>query len=72
MVVLESTFVGFLLVGIGLAVVTKPREIFTIRHRFAVASAGELHGFGVARYQAYGLFCVLAGLLLAIVPFFLS
>lgn len=71
MIVLESTLVGLLLVGIGVAVATKPREIFDIRYSVAVASAGELSEFGTARYQAYGLLCTLLGLVLAIVPLFL-
>ncbi|SIQ67705.1 PEP-CTERM protein-sorting domain-containing protein [Haladaptatus litoreus] len=71
MVVLESTLVGLLLLGIGVAVATKPQKTFAIRHRVAVASSGELTEFGIARYQAYGLLCTLLGLLLVIVPLFL-
>jgi hypothetical protein len=71
MVVLESLLVGIIFAGIGIIVTAKPREIFEIRQSVAVASHGELGGFGVARYQTYGLLCVLLGLLLALVPFFL-
>ncbi|WP_254662849.1 hypothetical protein [Haladaptatus sp. W1] len=71
MVVFESLLVGIIFAGIGVLVTAKPREIFLIRQSVAVASTGELGEFGVARYQAYGLLCVLLGLLLVLIPFFL-
>lgn len=71
MVVFETLFVGVLFALFGVVVTTKPQEVFGIRQSVAVASTGELGEFGVARYQTYGLLCVLAGLLLALVPFFL-
>ncbi|WP_458206806.1 hypothetical protein [Haladaptatus sp. NG-SE-30] len=71
MPLLESTLVGLLLAGIGIAIVTRPREIFYIRQSMGVVSAADPGGFGVARYQLYGLVCVLVGLLMVLVPFFL-
>lgn len=71
MVVIEPTFVGLLLAGIGITAVTRPREIFTIRQSISVVPAHDLGGFGVARYQVYGLFCVLGGLVLVLVSLFL-
>ncbi|GAA0249125.1 hypothetical protein ACFFQF_07525 [Haladaptatus pallidirubidus] len=71
MVVLESTLVGLLLMGIGVAVATRPQKTYNIRHSVAVVSAGELTELGTARYQVYGLLCTLLGLMLIIVPLFL-
>jgi hypothetical protein len=71
MVVFESLLVGIIFASIGIIVTAKPQEMFEIRQSVAVVSPGELGGFGVARYQTYGLLCVLLGLLLALVPFFL-
>ncbi|WP_266074743.1 hypothetical protein [Haladaptatus caseinilyticus] len=71
MVVLESTFVGLLIAAIGVAVATRPQQTFEIRHKVAIASTGELSEFGTARYQAYGLFCTLIGVTIAVIPFFL-
>lgn len=67
-------FVGLLMAGIGVAVTSRPREVFAIRHLFAAAptaAAAEPSCFGIARYQVYGLCCLLVGIVLALVPFFL-
>jgi hypothetical protein len=71
MVVLEPTLVGLLLAGIGITTVTRPREIFTIRQSVSVVPPHEPDGFGVARYQVYGLLCVLVGLVLVLASLFL-
>ena len=71
MVVFETSFVGVVFAIFGFIVTTRPREMFDIRNSVPVASTDELGEFGVARYQTYGLLCVLAGLVLALVPFFL-
>ncbi|WP_458189130.1 DUF6199 family natural product biosynthesis protein [Haladaptatus sp. NG-WS-4] len=71
MVVFEPVLVGLLLAGLGIAIVTRPREIFSIRQSVASVPAADPGGFGVARLQAYGLLCVLAGVVLVVVPLFL-
>lgn len=71
MVVFETLFAGIVFAIFGVIVTTRPREMFGIRQSVPVASTAELGEFGIARYQTYGLLCVLAGVVLAVVPLFL-
>ncbi|WP_227352835.1 hypothetical protein [Haladaptatus salinisoli] len=71
MVVFESTLAGLLLAGIGVTAVTRPREIFTVRQSVSVVPSRDFGEFGVARYQVYGLVCLLVGLVLVLASLFL-